>query len=137
MMQQAIRPEIRRARAFTQRWALALGSAMALSACAAVPQGGPSVAPPPPVMPSAGSYAKAPELMGLTARALTGMFGQPRLDIREQTMRKLQFANSRCVLDAYLYPQGKKEPAVAHVDARLPNGTDTDIQGCAATLRVK
>ncbi len=88
-------------------------------------------------MPSAGSYGKAPELIGLTARALTTMFGAPRLDIREQTMRKLQFSNGRCVLDAYLYPQGKKEPVVAHVDSRLPNGTDTDARACAAALRVK
>jgi len=62
--------------------------------------------------------------------------GTPRLDIRESTMRKLQFSNGRCVLDAYLYPppQGR-EPVVTHVDARNSTGTDMDPASCAASLR--
>ncbi len=123
--------------AVARRLMPALAGVFALSACAAVPQAGPAVAPPPPVARTAGSYGKAPELMGLNARALTTSIGAPRLDIREQTMRKLQFSNGRCVLDAYLYPQWKKEPVVAHADSRLPNGMDTDIRTCAAALRVK
>src|SRR3546814_12413998 len=77
-------------------------------------------------------------LIGSDAKQLMRLFGQPRLDIRESAMRKLQFANGRCVLDAYLYlpPQGK-EPLVTHVDARTPPGTDVDAASCSAALQAK
>nr|WP_244917209.1 hypothetical protein [Sphingobium xenophagum] len=76
--------------------------------------------------------------MGADARALTQMFGTPRLDIREATVRKLQFANGRCVLDTYLYaPARGKEPVVTHVDARSPAGTDVDPSACATALRAR
>lgn len=89
-----------------------------------------------PAGPAAGAYGNPRELMGVDARRLVQMFGQPRLDIRERTMRKLQFANGRCVLDAYLYAPAKgREPVVTHVDSRLPNGTDTDPTACAAILQ--
>lgn len=79
---------------------------------------------------------KSGPLMGMDARHLVQQFGTPRLDIRESTMRKLQFANGRCVLDAYLYaPARGKEPVVTHVDARTPAGADTDPGACASALR--
>ncbi len=74
--------------------------------------------------------------MGMDARHLVQQFGTPRLDIRESSMRKLQFANGRCVLDAYLYtPARGKEPVVTHVDARNPAGADMDAGACASALR--
>ncbi|MBK5265334.1 MAG: hypothetical protein JJE34_08915 [Alphaproteobacteria bacterium] len=101
--------------------------------------GGPaavSSAPPPP-MRSAAYYGSAPEgIAGTDARQLIAMFGQPRLDVRERTVRKLQFTNGRCVLDAYLYITGKKkEPVVTHIDTRLTNGNDTDAAACIQSLR--
>lgn len=66
------------------------------------------------------------------------MFGQPRLDVRESGMRKLQFTNGRCVLDAYLYPPPRrKEPVVTHVDTRLADGRDVDQAVCIASLRAQ
>lgn len=76
------------------------------------------------------------ELIGVDARGLQRQFGKPRLDIRDPTARKLQFANERCVLDAYLYPPGtNKEPVVTYVEARSPTGTAVDSTACAKTLR--
>src|SRR3546814_14106023 len=102
-------------------------AAMLLSACA------PSIVSetPQPVR-SAAAYGKVPQaLVGADARKLVDLLGRPRMDIRERTVRKLQFANGRCVLDAYLYNRkGKKEPLVTHVDTRLPRGDDTDTPNC-------
>lgn len=93
---------------------------------------------PSPAGPPASAFMKQGPLMGSDARALTQMFGQPRLDIRETTVRKLQFANGRCILDAYLYaPARGKEPVVTHVDARSPAGTDIDPAACATALQAK
>ncbi|BAV65152.1 hypothetical protein [Sphingobium cloacae] len=107
-----------------------------LAACGAggvVPQ---TRQPAPPAGPPASAFMKTGPLMGMDARHLTQMLGTPRLDIRESTMRKLQFANGRCVLDAYLYPPGQgKEPVVTHVDARAPSGADVDPAGCATSLQ--
>ncbi|NML10481.1 hypothetical protein HHL08_10020 [Sphingobium sp. AR-3-1] len=108
-----------------------------LAACGGgvVPKG--SYAPP-PAGPPASAFMKQGPLMGSDAGALTRMFGQPRLDIRETTVRKLQFANGRCILDAYLYaPARGKEPVVTHVDARSPAGADVDPVSCATALQAK
>jgi len=120
------------------RLALAAALSTALAACGGV------VPPPatqigrPPAGPPASAFTRPGPLMGSDARHLMQMFGQPRLDVRESTVRKLQFANGRCVLDAYLYvpPQGK-EPLVTHVDARTPTGADVDPANCAAALQAK
>jgi hypothetical protein len=76
------------------------------------------------------------DVMGHDARALVALFGNPALDVREGRARKLQFLGPACVLDAYLYPPrgGGGEPVVTHVDARLPDGRDTDRGGCIALL---
>lgn len=75
------------------------------------------------------------DVMGRDARALVALFGNPALDVREGPGRKLQFLGPICVLDAYLYPpRGGGEPLVTHVDARLPDGRDTDRGGCIAVL---
>jgi hypothetical protein len=104
------------------RFALAALLSLPLAACGGVVPPATSYTPPPAGPPA--------------AKRLTQMFGTPRLDIRETTVRKLQFANGRCVLDAYLYSPGKgKEPVVTHVDARTPAGTNVDHASCAATLQ--
>lgn len=109
--------------------------ALPLAAC------GGSIVPPAPMRPSpagppASAFMKSGPLMGMDVRHLVQQFGTPRLDIRESSMRKLQFANGRCVLDAYLYaPARGKEPVVTHVDARTPAGADTDPGACASALR--
>ncbi|MEJ7934267.1 hypothetical protein WG907_08380 [Sphingobium sp. AN558] len=92
----------------------------------------------PPAGPPASAFARQGPLMGADARRLTQMFGTPRLDIRENTGRKLQFANGRCVLDAYLYaPARGKEPVVTHVDARSPLGIDVEPAACATALQAR
>ncbi len=108
-----------------------------LAACggSVVPRG--SYAPP-PAGPPASAFQKQGPLMGSDARRLTQLFGAPRLDIRETTVRKLQFANGRCVLDAYLYAPGRgKEPVVTHIDARNPAGADVDPGACVTALQTK
>ena len=91
----------------------------------------PPLAPPPPVYGNAGLES----VMGRNARALTALFGNPDLDVREGPARKLQFLGPICVLDAYLYPprQGA-DPVVTHIDARLPDGRDIDRSSCVAAL---
>ena len=74
-------------------------------------------------------------VIGRTARILEAEFGKPALDVREGPARKLQFAGSVCVLDAYLYPpKAGGEPIVTHVDARLRDGRDIDRASCVAAL---
>jgi hypothetical protein len=75
-------------------------------------------------------------VLGRTAAVLQAEFGQPELDVREGTARKLQFASPICVLDAYLYPPATRgEPIVTHVDARMPDGRDIDRASCVAALQ--
>ena len=76
------------------------------------------------------------ELLGLTASELVQRFGNPALQIREGQGLKLQFRGSSCVIDAYLYPPRDRSgpERVAHVDARLRSGADTDPRVCVATL---
>ncbi|MGE4321912.1 MAG: hypothetical protein AB7E60_02660 [Sphingobium sp.] len=95
----------------------------------------PGIAPA-PGGPAASAFARPGALAGMDARRLTQLFGTPRLDIRESSMRKLQFANGRCVLDAYLYPPSRgKEPVVTHADARSPAGVNVDQTACVAALQ--
>lgn len=109
--------------------------ALLLSGCGAslVPQTG-GQAPPVGYAP-----AKRPQpggIVGADARGLQRLFGEPRLDIRDPAVRKLQFANAQCVLDAYLYPPAaNREPVVTHVDARNSTGDDMDAAACAGLLR--
>ena len=91
-------------------------------------------APPPPVQP-AYSPQGLETVIGRTAAYLEAELGTPDLDIREGPARKLQFASPACVLDAYLYPpQGKGEPIVTWIDARLPDGRDANRVSCVAAL---
>lgn len=119
------------------RVAAPLLGALALSACGGA---GGSVASPgtSPSGPPASAYGAPKGLLGADARRLQSMFGTPRLDILDKTVHKLQFANGRCVLDAYLYaPARGKEPVVTYVDARTPAGQDVDPTACANALQQK
>jgi len=107
---------------------------LALSGCTTSPSLPPatveSAAPPPPL-----NTQGLERVIGHNAAALTALFGKPDLDIREESARKLQFASSICVLDAYLYPPKRgAEPVVTYVDARQPNGRDIDRASCVAAL---
>ncbi len=115
---------------------LALAAALALAACGptappATASGAPLKGPPVPQELSAG----LDRVIGHDARSLEELFGEPNQDVREENARKLQFASSVCVLDAYLYPKpGSREPVVTWIDARLPSGDDIDRASCIAAL---
>jgi hypothetical protein len=90
--------------------------------------------------------ARAPEIQRLPgleeviehdATSLARRFGDPRLDVREGDMRKLQFAGEACVLDVFLYPlHAGQEPVATHVEARrASDGQEVDRAACAAALR--
>jgi hypothetical protein len=120
------------------RIALALLTAATLAGCATT---GPRTAP--PVRNEARPNVSAPlhtptgleAVMGSTARALVALLGTPGLDAREGPARKLQFLGPACVLDAYLYPTRRGgDPVVTHIDARAPDGRDTDRAACVAAL---
>lgn len=97
--------------------------------CAAVPQGE-TLPVTPPVVTSSGLE----RVLGANARTLTGLFGEPSLDVQEAQARKLQFAGPICVLDTYLYSKAGREPVVTYVDARQPDGRDIDRASCVAAL---
>jgi hypothetical protein len=111
-----------------RRAALALAAAsLALAGCGGAARPAPAASPP-----ARGGVVRVPQVMapqglegviGSPAAALTRRFGDPRLDVPEGDVRKLQFAGSACVLDIYLYPLSPgAEPTAAHVEARLRQG---------------
>jgi len=111
-------------------------ASLALSACGGIVP--PGSTPPP----AAAGYTPLarPEptgVMGADARGLQRLFGEARLDIQDPGVRKLQFANDRCVLDTYLYPPAaNREPVVTHVEARnAATGADVNWQSCVNSLR--
>jgi hypothetical protein len=74
-------------------------------------------------------------VMGRDARALLSLFGPASQDVNEASARRLQFAGSACILDAYLYPPASgKEPVVTHVDARTSEGRPAERASCVAAL---
>jgi hypothetical protein len=105
-----------------------LASALFLAGCASAPE------PPAPLPLPAPVQVERGALIGLTSAQLVSRFGNPALQVREGTSLKLQFRNSRCVLDAYLYPQTAGELRVTHIDTRAPSGVQTNQAVCAATF---
>ena len=107
---------------------------LALGGCVSRQAPPPAAPPPPPSTPY--TPVGLESVLGATARALIGQFGDPDLDLREGPARKLQFLGPACVLDAYLYPPrgGRGEPVVTHVDARQPDGREMDRSSCVAAL---
>lgn len=119
----------------TLRTVFALAPIAALAACggatSAVEQRPATFIPP--------AQAKVPtgldRVMGKNANSLVSLFGPAAQDVREETARKLQFAGSACILDAYLYPPSKgKEPVVTYLSARVADGRDADKTSCVAAL---
>lgn len=127
------------------RLMLLLGLTFCLSACGGASSGGPRPQTK-PVPIDAPSTVKAPrpdtldrrglgDVMGKTVADLKRMFGEPRLDIVEVNGRKLQFSGKPCVLDAYLYPDGKNgQEIVTHIDARRSDGAEVDRAACVNAL---
>ncbi len=105
-----------------------------LAGCATAPE------PPQTQLPQRVPVTPSPqlrgELIGMTASELIQRLGTPALQIREGRSLKLQFRGSRCILDAYLYaPLDASGPErVAHVDARMPSGVETDPRICVAGM---
>jgi hypothetical protein len=71
------------------------------------------------------------------APSLIRRFGEPRLDVHEGDMRKLQFAGRTCVLDVFLYPLREgAEPVATWVEARrASDGREVDRAACADALK--
>ncbi len=130
------------------RIASAFLASLALAGCKAVPEGRPPRSTPPPTNP-VNRPAPVPEaqvmreaglegVIGANAGQLVRMFGQPRLDLTEGDVHKLQFKGPPCVLDVYLYPpaQGRGEPQATYVDARrASDGKNVDRAACVNALR--
>ena len=109
------------------------GSKMARPQSAPIPIDKPAAAAPAarPVVSAKGLEA----VIGKDMATLTRMFGQPRLNVIEVYGRKLQFAGKPCVLDAYIYPDGKNgAEIVTHVDARRSDGAEVDRVQCVNAL---
>jgi hypothetical protein len=112
--------------------------ALALAGCGGVvvPPQSASFTPatPPPATPQAAAPRFA-GLIGAEARALIRLFGEPRLDIRDPAVRKLQFSDGQCVLDAYLYPpRERREPVATYAEARRSDGEAMNWEDCATRL---
>lgn len=124
-----------------------LAATLLLSACGgAVPQARPQTASVPLDKPAAAAPAPRPTLstrgleavIGKDANALIRLFGQPRIDVIEVQGRKLQFSGRACILDAYLYPDGRNgTEIVTHVDARRSDGAEVDRVQCVNALMAR
>lgn len=103
---------------------------------APVPLDRPAASTPPPRQ--AQQVRGLDSVMGKDMATLVRMFGQPRLDVIEVQGRKLQFSGRACILDAYLYPDGKNgQEIVTHVDARRNDGAEVDRAQCINALTVR
>ena len=113
---------------------ISLALVLFLAGCATVsPVAPPQPAPVQPIVPDRAG------LVGLTAQQLVSKLGSPALQVREGTSLKLQFRNSRCVIDAYLYPSpgDSRLAKVEHVDTRAPSGIDSNEQVCVDLFQSK
>ena len=121
-----------------RRWP-AIPALLALAGCGAGdgevarPAHVPRPAPPIPI-PQTALAAGVGRVAGQTAPSLIAQFGQPQLDLQEGQARKLQFVGPICVLDAYLYREGRGEPVVTHIDTRQRDGRPIDQASCVVAL---
>lgn len=138
---------------------LALTAFLLLGACAAVPQASPQpgsrpaqtsvpapMRPPPQVVPAPPSNQFRPpqvmrlpgleQVIGSSASELERKFGKAQLDVTEGDARKLQFSDTPCVLDVYLYPlRPGAAPSATHVEARrASDGRAVDRAACVRAL---
>jgi hypothetical protein len=121
--------------------ALLLLTMLMVAGCASTPSPAPRPVAPPER--TAAAYPVRPALdksgleavMGKDIGTLKRLFGEPRLDVVEVVGRKLQFTGKACVLDAFLYPDGKSgAEIVTHVDARRSDGAAVDRAACVDAL---
>ena len=125
---------------------LITGLALSLAACGGTSASGPKTvqSAPIPIDKPAPAVGTAPakfdkkglgDVMGKGIADLKRMFGEPRIDVVEVYGRKLQFSGKPCVLDAYLYPDGKNgAEVVTHIDARRSDGAEVDRAACVNAL---
>jgi hypothetical protein len=105
-----------------------LAVSLLLSACASSPAAPRTATGPAPrssivVVPEVMSGWGLDGVIGERAASLTRRLGEPRIDLAEGDVRKLQFAGQSCVLDVYLYPMSAgAEPVATHIEARLREG---------------
>ena len=117
---------------------IALIATLLVACCTTAPESAPRVEQ--PQFPTRPTSPVVPlergDLIGLTASDLVQRLGNPALQIREGQSLKLQFRAPACILDAYLYrpASGQGVERVAHVDARLRSGADTNQRTCIAAL---
>ena len=77
-------------------------------------------------------------IIGKDARAVIQLLGPPRQDSREGPARRLQFANSACILDVYFYPPAQgQSPLATYTAARVPDGRDAERNSCISVLRMQ
>lgn len=108
-------------------------AATLLAACASGPR------PPAPVTPAPPITQQRPSgtLIGLSVQELGARLGAPTFQVREGPGLKLQWANSTCVLDAYLYaPSANGVMRVTHIDTRRVSGDAYPQASCIAALDV-
>jgi hypothetical protein len=116
--------------------AAVLLAALPLAACSTTPR---------PALPAATPVTAAPQpsragLLGLTQAELQQRLGPAPFQLREGPGLKLQWQNTTCVLDAYLYPPptGLGAAVVTHVDARRPgSGESVAVEGCTSSLAAR
>ena len=109
-----------------RRNVIVIAPTLFLAACATRPETPQEQLPPP-----APIVRDPAGLVGLSAAEVIGKLGPPTLQIREGAGLKLQFRNSRCVIDAYLYASARGAlEKVEHVDTRAPSGVDASEQVC-------
>jgi hypothetical protein len=120
---------------------LAVAATLLMAGCASAQAPAPRSAAPPERTAAAFPARPAIEKRGLEAvmgkdiATLKRLFGEPRLDVVEVYGRKLQFTGKACVLDAFLYPDGKGgTEIVTHVDARRSDGAAVDRAACVDAL---
>ena len=129
----------------TMRFLILAGLALALTACGATGSDAkrPKKTPVPIDRPAADLPARPVTLdkrglgdvIGKNVAELKRMFGEPRIDVVEVYGRKLQFSGKPCILDAYLYPDGKNgQEVVTHIDARRSDGAEVDRAACVNAL---
>lgn len=120
-------------------------AALLLAGCVSAPEGRAPTRQPAPIertaasLPAARPMIAAPGLEGVIGKdigTLKRMFGEPRIDVVEVYGRKLQFVGKPCILDAFLYPDGKGgREVVTYVDARRSDGAAVDRASCVEALQ--
>jgi hypothetical protein len=93
-------------------------------------------APPPKPAPRLQPAPGLEGVIGASPEAVIRQFGQPRLDVREEDARKLQWSGTACILDVFFYPPpGGGQQAATYVEARRGDGREVDRAACVAALR--